>query len=390
MVKPQSQWNTAVWTGGYYPVPKVTAYDVSNVDGHVKTYRAEDKDILGDYIEIDSLHYEWSCVSGDDWMPGAVIPARLTVTVLPDCPGLQYAVPTPECASLTDLEVTWLLKINWVNATTGAMSDVMEIGPKMICVSKTGGRNGNKYRLVFEGWLRVLDYITVDMAAWTGQSWRTCAANILAQAGFNTATTNLLQRTNIFAGNSYYTGQPMSGRQALSYILQLSGCHIVHRNNNLIICPLKVKYGNSDINVGYTRDWSFGDYDGAISWASAEPAEWAAADSKSWAAKPGWVYLTGNPFITEGNYQAITTQLATTCTGWSIGGFEIEVLMNVYLEPGDHIHVYYGTKAGPDAQVVGTSYDIVVTRIEWDGGAYMKISEVPYDPVNRIHTGAAS
>ena len=79
-----------------------------------------------------------------------------------------------------------------------------------------------------------------------------------------------------------------------------------------------------------------------------------------------------NPLITQGNRGAYSNLLPTNMSSNSISrrGFTFTIPMMLFFELGDYILVYY--KSGVSSLSVK---NIIISRIEWDGGMFMKITE---------------
>ena len=374
----------------YMPVLSLRAYDVSYASGYCRELtRNAAKDITADYIDMNSIHYEVSQISGDYFEPGAVIPAKLSLRVLPGHGLTLEESPAPQ--SPADYSVVYRPVIQYMRPN-GTVYTTVTTFPYLIIVSRTSDYDGETIKLNLQDELCVLDNVQIDAASYNGETGTTLISAAMTAAGLagpkqsggsSSGITGTSLPTKI-----YYSGEEMSCRQAISYVLQMNGCFAIMNENGALnikrMMDNATDGGNwpyvfdAELSADYVMDYYVGEYEpNKRRWTNVRvfPSDVTPAKGNF----PRTYILKDNPFIAEGNagtYEALLRN--RIIKELSFTGAEFEYRFNTNIELGDYVLArYYQSPNTTNAR------DLLVSRIEWDGGAFCKLRGPDFKVNNR-------
>jgi len=375
---------------GRYPILKMEAYDVTyNGPGYVRWMtRNSEKDITPEFIDISSIKVEVAMSSDNSFTPGGCIPATVSFRILRGSGLTLNPVELPKNAG--DYSVLYRPRIYYQDVNGNLYLGACVL-PYMILREKILSRgHSQSYNLTFEDELCMLDYMEYDVATKYGYPWGSVISFILETVGLAGTNEQGASDSGIVSNittNStcYYQGEPMSGRQALSYILQMHGAFAkMNENGKLHILELNDSGNTTDASMhqNYVSDVYFTNPDcgnGGI-WDSIKI--YGYDEETPTGNFPKKYILKGNPFVTSGNKSTYASPLSIRLQSHDPRenrGPEIECRYNVNFELGDLVKFNYNLIPSTITNTI-----VLITRIRWDGGAYCQIYGPIHEEYNRL------
>lgn len=390
-MKSASNYNNFIANLIDYPcVPQVTleAYDVAASTPRTLT-RNSSKDITYDYILSDSIRYEQTI--GDDFTPGNVIPSIFSCNVRSDCPNIGTVVATPLAASVDDYSTAYKIYLTYKCVRPdGTGYYYYYLGGTYVCTAKSQQRSLN-YKLELKDEMFVFDNAIFDLANYVTTSSHTYGYQSIVKLMFRSMNFSLLVYTGdysglitnlsyVISGTNYYTGQSMSSRSALSYICEMNGLNLIESDNKFVFKKLDDgEIRRTILQNTMCHNYSFGDYAGkwnsAIINPSDDPIRYSIGNY------PDTYFIQDNPLLSEGNKNTYSSQLNTNMhTSIERKGFHYTSLFVPQIEAGDYIKVGYIL-----AKNVTANKEFIVSRIQWNGGAFADYFESDFNPIRRNH-----
>lgn len=354
-------------------MPRITlkAYDVSINSAGYRTLTSHTAyDIAPEYIDMDSIHFEWAQCPGDTFEPGGCIPSHLELRLLSSYAGTNPLTPTYAPTNASDYSVLYKMQINY-----GIGGNIYSYGAPMVLVAKSSMRNSDSVKLVFEDELTMFDNIPYDLASKT-VTYKDVVSNIFATAGINPS--KLTGIDSILSGANYYTGGELSARQVLSYILQANGCYIfANSNDGFTIKTLRSVTPVGELASDYVMDYSFGEcsgrWDHALMIVDGDPITYSTGNY------PNTYLFRNNPLVIEGNKTTYADMLTNRVSYIDREGFEVKYAFHQAIEPGDYLKINY-----KPAPTTTTYKNAIISRITWDGGAFFTLKECEFDRFNKL------
>ena len=376
------------------PLFGLTCYQVGRSNGYQTLTRKSEYDISSSYIDMSSTKFEWASCSGSTFEPGGVIPAVLSVNVFQDCPTLGNVIATPDPNTAAydgnprNYQYLYRMRLRY-ESSRGTFN--VEYGPYLICVKKEHGRGSAK--LTFNDQLIIFDNITVDLASKSGGAiiGDYCAAfeRPFELAGLDPSVSVLhYDSGSIPRFSNEYTGDPLTGRQILSYIMQMTGLCLFSTSHPqesvttpswFVTRPL-VSSSTDISDLQNIVDWKSGairgEWSSVIMIVDDDPIIYGSANV------PEAYVFKGNPLVKVGSKNAYQTILEARVLGIEREGFSLQCVLNPRIEPGDLIYFTYSEFSG-NVEFTQTKW-MVVSRIIWNGGATMTLEEAEFDQYNKI------
>lgn len=352
---------------GCTPSMYLAAYSVSYTPpNRPRMTRAYSYDIDSENIDMSSVHFEASNIPGDELEPGGVIPAHLKLNL--------YEHDSTIWSRLSAyLESDHLGDFSYLYRMAIVYDDIPYLyGPFMAI---TNGKNvfGGGKTIELDEVSFVLENRTFDFTSFSTSTLDGVATYLMQNAGF------VFHSENIYDGANNYTENQVNAREALSRILQANGLFLRSyaygndlTNGNYIASPLLKKTGHDmEIHRKYVVDYDIASRRGR--WADAYVYVKGANH-------PKWDYSTfvldDNPLIVSGTTSAYRTQLQNNICSTFRQGYSFQIPMMPFIELGDCYKFTYFPKPGSSFNTKELFY---VSRIEWDGGALMRIEEASYN-----------
>lgn len=355
-------------------MPRITlvAYDVSINSAGYRTLTSHSAyDIAPEYIDMDSIHFEWAQCPGDTFEPGGCIPSHLEIKLLSSYAGDNPLTPTYTPTSASDYSVLYKMLISYA----GVGGSIYYYGAPMILVSKSSMRNSKSVKLVFEDELTIFNNMFFDISntAWT---YNTILQMIISEAKIGDIT----GLSNIVNGANYAQQGELSARQILSYILQANGCFMsIDTEGAIVIKPLRTSTNVvGQLSADYVMDYSFGECEGkwdhALMIVDGDPITYSPGNY------PNTYLFRNNPLVVEGNKSTYSNILTRRVSGVKRAGLEVKYAFHQAIEPGDYLQILYRNSANPSSY----SRKAIISRITWDGGAFFTLKECEFDRFNML------
>ena len=379
------QWVDDALEQGYYPILSLRCYQVSYTEGTRRTLtRYSAGDISSQYIDMDSIHAEWAYSPSDIFEPGGCIPVSLSFKLLPGSGLSLETVINPTSAADYSYVYYPIVTFKHYKINTSYFATPF---PYMILREQTKVKGDiQAKRLYFEDETCMFDYVDIDVASYSGQLFSQLIWHLLNTCGLADSQNSGIVGGVSLVGTNYYDGEPMSGRQLLSYIGETNGVFFIMNSNSMLkIAEMLDAEKDGDTYV-HDMDLSWQYYvshsTGEI-WPSTYP--WRRVLVFAYGAErrtgnfPDTYILYDNPFVNENNtltyYNLLRERLIKTlqysCT-------EVEYRFDPRLEIGDFVGVYYRV----ENLVLGNP--ITICRIVWDGSAFCTIKSPEFTRYNRI------
>lgn len=374
---------------GYYPSLSVRCYQVNYTQGSRRTLtRYSAGDIPSQYIDMDSIHAEWTYSPNDRFEPGGCIPVSLSFRLIPGSNVSIETVLYPKSAA--DYSYLYHPVITFRTFKTTPTTTYLPF-PYMVLREQSRSKGDDQTKkLYFEDETCMFDYVEVDVASMYGNSYNSILYNILNTVGLaDQHNTGIIGSTSL-TGTSYYQGEPMSARQFLSYIGEANGIFYQLNNNSMLrIREMLTAEDSQDSSSHYV-------YDGEVKWQyfmdrnteEVWPSGYVWQDvvvipygaERKTGNFPEKFYLYDNPFVVSENqntYRALLMERMIKFLLYS--GEEILCRYDPRFEIGDYISVRFKLKEGGIGGVPMT-----ICRISWDGSAFFTLKGPSFARYNRI------
>ena len=340
--------------------------------------RSTEDDIPEEFIDQSSVHFEAALNTSGLYEPGGVVPATIRchvngMYVWDDDGWREFGegggtvrnykqIINPETA--LDYDVAYLPVVR-IYSSSG-FHTMSNLASHMIITQKEE-RDGCGYDLTFQTELCVFDNQEIDLSNYSTEGFLFRALSQAVVQKTNLGLGALQNRTNIYPGNMSNISGILTPRELLDRLLEISGCFLRQRDGVFYIVPVVSsidEQGSPVVNWAINKDWVMDERyigDGDIIGEN-YVGYVLMLDEQSSKPKNKDVHryvCSGNPFVKSWNKAAIKTYVEDRfCSKAYNIGMEVTCLFNPKLEPGDFIG-FDGTH--------------LLTRIEWDGGAFCKL-----------------
>ena len=377
---------------GSFPELSLLCYSVSLEESkRRKLTRYSEGDILSQYIDVDSIHAEWTYDTDNIFEPGGIIPITLSFRLLPGHGLSKSTILKPTYAPQSAEDYAYIFRPRVKFTRPGYYTDTYPF-PFMILKERVVNHgDADSYKLYFEDESCVFDYVNFDLASKFGYTWKQIVRiilNLTRQGGSDnigiTGTANL-------TGTSYYQGDPMSARQVLSYIAQMNGVFMTRKNDsNLYIRQMLDaeesgdRYVEADeIRADYVFDvYREHDWPEVFTYKTVLVKPYNEISVSHSVNDPYQYFLNTNPFIVQDNVNTYFTLLWERLRKkLQYSGEEIITRFNPNYEIGDYISYIRRKRRG--AIVSESGSPISIARIVWNGGAFCTIYGARFGVDNR-------